>query len=160
MRQELRTIYKFDELPSDAAKEKAREWWRNLSGCLAWGDEWRESAETFCAEFGVTLRDWSVGPFSPVDVSHNAENHHFRGRKLREFDPGHMPTGYCGDCDFWEKFHQEFKRTGDAKGAFDSAIWAGFYAWRADMEWHLSDEAVDETLSANEYEFDEDGERV
>lgn len=31
MRTETRTIYNFDELPSESAKEKAREWWRNAS---------------------------------------------------------------------------------------------------------------------------------
>lgn len=161
MRTETRTIFKFDELPSEEAKENAREWWRAASGGdMPWADEWRASAEAFCDAFGVRLLDWSVGPFSPVDVSHNAENAHFRGRKLREFDPEYMPTGFCGDCDFWGEFHKEFKRTGDAKGAFDSAIWAGFYAWRADMEWQFSDEAVEETLIANEYEFDADGEII
>ncbi|MDP2262667.1 MAG: hypothetical protein Q8K24_05860 [Hydrogenophaga sp.] len=157
MRTETIEVFKFDEL-SESAKDNARQWWRQASaGDMPWADESRQSIEAFCDHFGVTLKSWNVNPYESPDYSHNADNSHFRGRKLKEFNPDYMPTGYCLDCGLWSKFHSEFKRTGDAKHAFDAALWAGFIEWRDDMEHQLSNEYVDETIEANEYEFTEDG---
>ena len=158
MRQETITLYKFDELPTESAKEVAREKGRQWIGIdFAWRDESRESIERFCSEFGAMLKDWSVGAYSPIDYSHNADNENFRGRKLREFKRDAMPTGYCLDCALWQTFYDEFKRTGSAKKAFDAALWAGFKEWRDDLENQLSDEYIDDFLTANEYEFTEAG---
>lgn len=152
-------IYTIDELPTEAAKDRARDWWRS-AGDLAWGEESRASIEAFCDHFGVKLRDWSVGPHAPLDYSTDVEARHFRGVKLRDFDRDHMPTGYCLDCSLWQTFHDEFKRTGDAKAAFDAALWEGFKDWRADMEAQLEDDYIDEFLTINGFEFTEEGERV
>ena len=157
MRQEtiIRTLYRFEELNEDA-KEKAREWFRTDFD-FSWSDESLESIKTFCAAFDVTLRDWSVGPYQHNFYKTNATPENFRGRKLRDFNRDHMPTGYCLDCDLWQTFYDEFKKTGDAKHAFEKALNAGFKAWRDDMEYQLSDEAIDETIIMNEYEFTENG---
>ena len=72
-----------------------------------------------------------------------------------------MPTGYCGDCDLWQTFYDEFKRTGDAKYAFEQAVDAGFTGWQKDWEAAYGDEALDDFILAlaNVYEFTEDGDR-
>lgn len=158
MRTETITIYKFQELPTESAKERARERGRQwMSEDSAWCDESRQSIQAFCEHFGVTLRDWSVGAYSPIDYSTNAGNHHFRGVKLRDIDRDAMPTGYCLDCTLWQTMYDEFKRTGDAKAAFEAALDAAFKDWRADLEGQLEDEYIDDFLTANEYEFDADG---
>jgi hypothetical protein len=157
MRTETITIYTFDEL-SDAAKETAREFGRQIIGSdFAWSEESLDSIRQFCDEFGVSLKSWSIGPYEPVEFATDADNGHFRGRKLSEFSRDAMPNGYCLDCALWETFFDEFKRTGSAKSAFESAIYAGFTEWRDDMESQLEDEYIDDFLTANEYEFDEDG---
>lgn len=148
-------LYAIDEL-DDKAKERARDWWRS-TGELFWCDEARDSIQTFCEHFGVTLKDWSVGPFAPLDYSTNAEQRHFRGVKLRTFNRDHMPTGYCLDCSLWQTFYDHFKKTGDAKAAFEAALWEGFKDWRADMESQLEDEYIDEHMQANQYQFTADG---
>lgn len=158
MRLETRTLYQFDELNEDAqqkALEDARRWYE-----FGWCAEYRQSLLAFCDEFGVTMKDWRTGPWENPDYSHNAENSHFRGRKLREFNPERMPTGFCADCELWGTFYREFKRTGDPKGAFDSALWEFFKAWAADWEDSLSDEQLGEYLQANGHEYTEDGEGV
>jgi hypothetical protein len=158
MRQETINIYKFDELPTDAAKERARERGRQWVGDdPSWNTESRQSIEAFCDHFGVKLTDWSIGAHCSIDYSTNAENSHFRGVKLSQFDRQCMPTGFYLDCELWMTFYDEFKRTGDAKGAFDAALYAGFKAWRADLESQLEDEYIDDFLSINQYEFDECG---
>jgi hypothetical protein len=157
MRTETITIYKFDELPTERAKERARDWWREGMD-FSWGDESRDSIQVFCKHFGVTLKSWSVGPYAPFDFSTNAEQSHFRGVRLRDFNRDHMPTGYCLDCTLWMTFYDVFKRTGDAKQAFNDALWEGFKDWRDDMESQMEDEHIDELLTINDhYEFTEEG---
>ncbi len=100
MRTETTTIYTFDELPDDDAKERARERGRQwVSDDPAWNDESYESIEAFRKHFGVKLKEWSIGAYESLDYSTNAENSHFRGLKLSQFDRDYMPTGYCLDCD-------------------------------------------------------------
>lgn len=51
------TVYQFDELPTDAAKEKARDWWRAL--LFSDSNEWDyvyEDAETIATLMGITIR--------------------------------------------------------------------------------------------------------
>jgi hypothetical protein len=152
------TVYQFHELSEDA-KEKAREWYKQ-GDVYGWSDEYRHSIETFCAHFGVELKDWNIGPGSPIDYRTDAENAHFRGLKLRDLPHDQAPTGFCGDYALWVTFEKEFKRTGDALAAFNSALDAGFKEWRDDWESAYSDEAVDEAITANGYEFTEEGERA
>lgn len=156
MRTETINVYKFQELPTEAARERARDWYRTDMD-FAWSDEALDSIKTFCDHFEVTLRTWSVGAYAPIDYSTNAENCHFRGMRLSDFIRDHMPTGYYIDSDLWVTFYDVFKRTGCAPKAFEAALDAGFRAWRADMESQLEDEYIDDHLTINEYEFTEDG---
>lgn len=150
-----RDIYSFEEL-SDDAKEKARDWYREGID-LAWSDESRESIQAFCAAFNVRLTDWEIGPHCAYHYRTDATNANFRGLKLRDVNRDNMPTGYCLDCDLWMTFYDSFKKTGDALEAFRDALDAGFAAWQRDMEYQLSDEAVDESIQINGYEFTESG---
>ena len=153
-------VFTFDELPTEKAKEKARDWWRNLYLPFAWSGESLKSITVFCDEFGVKLTDYYVCPFERPTFSTSVENAHFRGRQLKEFKRDNMPTGYVLDCTLWETFYDAFKASGNAKGAFDSAICAGFAEWREDMESQTTDSYIDDCLTANEYEFTEAGKRV
>ena len=150
-------IYKFDEL-SDDAKDVAREWWRNgLGNDSFWWNDSEASIMAFCHHFGVSIKDYSIGAFQPSYWDTDAENAHFRGVKLKSIDRDAMPTGYCLDCALWQTFYDEFKRTGDALSAFNDAIDTAVLEIVADIEYQYSDEAVDEMLTINEYEFTEDG---
>jgi hypothetical protein len=157
MRIKQTEVFQFDEL-SDRAKERARDWWRKVSDYD--GADEIDSINKFCDEFGVKLTDYSVNLYSCPYYETNADNSHFRGRKLREFKRDAMPTGYYIDCDLYQTFFDEFKRTGDAKWAFDKALYAGFIAWRDDMESQTEDEYIDDCLIGNEYEFDCEGYRA
>jgi hypothetical protein len=158
MRKIEKIVFQFDEL-SDGAKEKARDWYREGAE-FPWCGEYRASINAFIDRFGAALKDWSIGPWCPLDYRVDFDNSNFRGVKLSQFTGEEMPTGSCADCDLWGTFHREFKRTGNARYAFDEAVQAGFKAWRDDWEYSLSDEAVDESIRANEYEFYENGERA
>ena len=148
-------VFKFDEL-NNRAKERARDWWRSL-GETAWGEEAYASISAFCTHFGVNLKEYDV---DNVWFKHDATNATFRGCKLKDFKRDHMPTGYYLDCDLWETFYDEFKRTTSAAIAFDNALRAGLRGWREDRDYQNTDEYIDELLTANEYEFTEEGKRV
>lgn len=157
MRTETVTIYKFNELP-EAAQQRAISDWRNVGEPYVLWSEARASLEAFAEHFGVRIKDYSVGVWGNSYVETDAENRHFRGLKLRDFDPDHMPTGYCADCSLWGTFYKHWKQTGDAMAAFNEAVDAWIRDVVADMKYQDSDEAISETLEANEYDFTEDGE--
>jgi hypothetical protein len=146
-------VYQFDELNEDA-QEKAIEWVKNnIHDLYAWHDEAQQSLEAFCDKFGVTLQNYRLGPWERIDYKTNANNSHFRGIRLSHIDREEMLTGYCLDNDLMYTFCDTFKATGDALGAFNAAIDAGFKAWRSDWEYVCSKEGIADFLRANEYEF-------
>lgn len=159
MRTITKQVFFLSEL-SDRARERALETMRGWPDVYGWSDESLQSISAFCDHFGVTLKNYCIGPWSPVEYETDATNANFRGVKLRDIDPENMPTGYCLDCTLWETMHREFKRTGDALCAFDHALNTGFCEWRTDWEYAYSDEQLLEFAAINGYEFNEDGTRV
>jgi hypothetical protein len=147
-------IYSFEELDDDA-KERAREWWRNGLD-YPWFSESIDSIRVFAKHFGVSLMDWEIGGGRNY-IKTDATNDNFRGVRLADINPDFMPTGYCLDADLWETFYDEFKKTGDAKYAFEQALEAALCAIQRDIEYQYSNEAVDESLRFNEYQFTDDG---
>lgn len=150
-------VYKFEEL-SDSAKDNARSWFREGND-YPWWDDSLKSIKAFCNKFGVNIKDCQVGMWGHSFIDTDVENHHFRGRKLKDFDRHQTPTGYCLDCTLWETFHDTWKETGDPLRAFNEAVNVAVQDIVKDMEYQDSDEAVDEMLIVNEYEFDVDGKR-
>ena len=149
------TIYTFDEL-SDKAKERAIEKQRYYME-YPWTKDCIDSLETFCYEFGVKVIGYTLSDCYRASIDTDSMPSHFRGIKLKDFDREAMPTGFCFDCDLRHIFHDEFKRTGDAYHAFETAIEAFLSAVKRDIAWHYSDEAIIEHFEMNEYEFTEDG---
>ena len=148
-------LYKFSEL-SDDAKEIARSDYRQHVD-YPWFDDALKSIKAFCDEFGVIIKDYEIGAFSPSCLTTDATNENFRRVKLKSIDRDNMPTGYCLDCILWQTFHDQFKRTGDALYAFNDAIDDAVRDIVNDAEWHYSDESIDEILEINEYDFTENG---
>lgn len=150
-------VYTFDEL-SDEAKEVARSWWREDLE-YHWWDESLASIKAFAAEFGVTVTDWSVSPWGYSYVKTDAEPSNFRGRNLKNIpDRETFLTGYCLDSTLLYTFHDEIKHhKGDLYAAFNEAIDEAVKDIIRDIEYQHSDEAVDENISINGYEFYADG---
>lgn len=147
-------IFNFHEL-DDQAKNKAREWHR-CSIEYPWYDEAKDSLKAFCDHFNVTVKDWALGDMRGY-VKTNAEQRHFRGIKLSEQDRDAMPTGLWLDCELFQHFYDEFKRTGDAKAAFDDALHNFVKAVANDVEYFYSNESVDEHIETNMWTFTEEG---
>ena len=150
-------VYKFEEL-SDSAKDNARSWFREGND-YPWWDDSLKSIKAFCNKFGVKIKDCQVGMWGHSFIDTDAENYHFRGRKLSEFKRDRIDTGYCLDCTLWETFLDTWKETGDPLNAFTEAIHVAVRDIVKDMEYQNSDEVVDEMLEVNGYEFYIDGKR-
>lgn len=149
------TVYPFNEL-DEAAKERARDWWR--AGLdYPWFDDAMASVRAFVEHFGARVNDWSIGERGRDYIKTDISKDHFRGRRLKDFSPDHMPTGYCLDCDLWGTFYKEWKRTTDPLYAFEQALEAALCAIASDVEYQYTDECVDENLTINDYQFTKDG---
>lgn len=147
-------IFEFKEL-DEQAKNKAREWYRSTS-YYPWYDEAKDCLKAFCEHFNVRLLYWELGDMRGY-VKTDAEQRHFRGVKLSEQDREAMPTGLWLDCELFMHFYDEFKRTGDAKCAFDDALHNFVKAVANDVESYYSDESIDENMECNEWTFTKEG---
>lgn len=153
-------VYQFSEL-SDQAKETAISNYRSKGFEYHWQDESHDSLNAFCALFGVSVKDYSIGTYGHSYIKTDADNSHFRGwDKAKVATIPEFLTGYCLDCDFIEAFKKEFDRTGNVLGAFNDAIDAGLSAWIKDLEWQESDECIIDCIEANEYQFLENGRMI
>lgn len=155
MREITITLYTFHEL-DETAKARARDWLRNGME-YPWFSESIDSIRAFVTRFGANLGDWSLGERGRDYIKTDITAAHFRGLKLRDFSPDEMPTGYCLDTSLWGTFHQEWKRTGDPMYAFEQALEAALSDIAADVEWHYGDEAIDECMDCNNYQFTQEG---
>lgn len=150
-------IYTFEEL-DDRAKEKARDWWRSV-GEFPWFDDYQASLIAFCDKFNIRITECYLSADYRASVSTDAMQSHFRGLKLKDVKRDEMPTGFTADCSLMFEFYDVFKKTGDAKYAFEQAIEQFLIDLRNDIESTYEDEYIDEMLIANLYEFTEDGKR-
>lgn len=159
MRTIEQVIYKYSEL-DDSAKQSAKEWFSQ--GGYTWIDDGMDSIRAFCNHFDVTIKDYSICPYSPSWIDTDASNNHFRGLTLKQVEKNKTLelTGYCLDCDLVETMYKVMKETGDALLAFNEAIEAGLKGIISEMEYQDSDEYIEEMMDINDYEFDEQGRRV
>ena len=63
MRTEQISIYKFNELSEDQ-KQSVFENWRNTRCEYDWQSEWMDSINGFAESTGITIKDYSLGPYS------------------------------------------------------------------------------------------------
>ena len=151
-------VYKFNEL-TERVKDRIRDSFRSSGDLFGWDAEWQASLRAFCDKFGVRIRDYNVG-YRGNSITTDAENGHFRGLKLHDMDKDESLTGYCGDSSFLYPFVEEWKRSGSALSAFKYALYEGLADWERDCDFAYSDEAIDEMIACNEYEFTEEGDHV
>ena len=148
-------VYSFEEL-SEKAKQKAMDHWRQGEQ-YPFFDDALLCLKTFVGHFGGSVLNYSIGDGRDTFVKTDLKPANFRGRKLKDFDPNHMPTGIWLDGGLWNEFFHEFRKTGDSFYAYQMAIEQFLIDVRNDVEHYFSDEQVIETFEINEYEFNPDG---
>ena len=183
-----KTIYQFDEL-SDAAKEKAREWFR---GGIADDNWWSESVIDHAKHVGALIGFevdevywrgfWSQGDGAcwagsvtystgcaaavarecPQDSEIQRIARAWASLQRRNF---YQIRGRVSENDQYMRTSVDAYRTDDREviGEDDAnRIVSEFADWiyralESEYDYQMSDGSVDETIRANEYEFDEDG---
>jgi hypothetical protein len=150
-------IYLFHEL-DEGAKETARNWFKDGME-YPWFEDGIKSIRGFCDHFNIGIKDYEVGAFCHSWMTTSAEGQHFRGLKLKNFDPDKMQQGYYLDFDLWREFYEVWKDSSDPLKAFNSAIDGAIRSIQQDWEYQYTDESVDENITINDYEFTEDGKR-
>jgi len=174
MREETIQIFTFEEL-SDEAKEKARDDYRRDGMVWVWEAEWWNSAQAFSkiAPISIESADYDHGQVSirwteSEDIADLQglrawrwlqNNGWFDWAKKNKAGDCTM-TGDCADCSFADDLdkYRIFPQTvPDLKQVFYECAQSWVYAARSDMEYANSDEAIDEMLIANGYEFLSDG---
>lgn len=192
-----KTVYKFDEL-SDSAKERAREWYRELIfsdscdlECIC------EDAKTIAKLFGLEIENIyfsgfgsqgdgacfegtyaykkgaakAVREYAPQDAELHAIVGRLQDVQRRNFyrltasctHRGHYYHSGCMSVDIEERANR-WRDIGDDGGELRDLL-REFADWvysrlKDEYYYQTSDEAVDESITINEYEFDEEGRRV
>ena len=169
MRVEIIKLYQFDEL-NDAAKEKAREWYRT-DHVWDWHDEWWDSAVAFsaiapvnvdgmewynvCSEMSWTGDD-ALRKISGVRAWKWLQNNGWFDLAAKNVVNGFTLTGYGSDNGFFdpiEKYQRDPAGVPDLETLFRACVYSWASAARRDMEWFYSDDCVDDMLVNGEYEF-------
>ena len=127
-------VYRYDELPTEKAKERAREWWIDLEiQDPAWQEDHFKSMRAAISAASET----------------NDKRRLIRASEKAEF------TGYCADCLLGDMI-KEMGRIPSESEIVD------YYnrQWDSEINDRLSDvEYIEEVMHMNEYEFLEDGTR-
>jgi hypothetical protein len=198
------TVYKASELPTEKARERARDWYRNLisaedfectvdglrefAGLLGFGDSnhprqrgkgpslwW---AVGYCQSDRATFEGtWYASDFQPkVILDFGDEDHAALAARFAEF-AARFPSSHASKterytidhCDIfgnddeelpdgWEAIASE--ATDELRAMFRDLDQFAYRSLRDESDYLLSDESIDETLEVNEYEFNEDGDRI
>jgi hypothetical protein len=178
-------IFTFEEL-SDKAKEKAREWWRQCDD-YDFGEA-IDSLKKFADYFGITISDYRLDAyahqsyvrFSKQDLADNvnidADGHEIDEiLSVNETLKGLISDDkfLSGNCPFTGMFWDEELLYGirsqlsspdshnkeDLNDCYRQCFENLFSAIQKDYEYQMSDEAVDGNITANDYEFTEEGKR-
>lgn len=167
------TVYTFDEL-SDDAKARAREWY--LSDGDYWdSSDWWNSAQAFCriAPIDITSAtydnaqvdyrwtgDESVRELSGLRAWKWLQNNGWFEWATRENPGACTLTGFCGDASFSDPLYGYATHPAQVP-TVEQVFYECAQAWvreaRGDLEGASEDDYVDETILANEYEFDVNG---
>lgn len=163
-------IYQFSEL-SARAKERARDWYRQDALDYEWWESTYEDAERIGLKitgFDVSRGPDAEGKFtdSAIDVAqailkdHGHETETYKDARdfLKEWEAAEKKylaadedNDDFSDTEEAEELEQEFLKT---------ILHDYAQILQAEAEYITSDEQVDESIEANEYEFHEDGSRA
>lgn len=166
------TVYTFGEL-TDKAKERAIDSARSRGwgDGDAWDSEWRGALSGAADALGFTVKDWSVGTCSHsyCTIDFDTEAADLSGVRAWKYlqnngvgiaimDPCPF-TGFCGDEALLDPLRAFLLKPDDTNllGLFQKCVDSWVSAWVSDMEYESSDEAITESIEANEVEFHENG---
>lgn len=175
MRTKTIEIYTFEELSEDT-RDIVRNNFRQMPDLWSWQDDWGQSAQAFSRIAPIDIRDADYDRAQVsirwTDSDEIAELSGLRGWKwllnnewfqwaLDNKKGACTMTGFCADCLFADAIAQYESNplaTPELKQVFYEAAQSWVYGARSDMEYAYSNQAIDDMIECNEYEFYANGE--
>lgn len=170
-------VYQYGEL-SEKAREKARQWYRDATAAepFPWADDCMESLEKLAEHFGGKLADYSIDWYGAsyssarFEMPEDLEDADIEARLagLGDYDnetlKGHgdcVLTGYCADESAIDGFRKAYS---EGERDLEDLMQAAFREWlqdaQSDAQAGQEDEAIQDAIEANGYEFYADGRRA
>lgn len=158
MRTETIELYQFNELNS-AAKENARDWYRQGGFDYDWYDSVYEDAKNV----GLKITGFDCGRGSSIDIEYISG--WSIGDVCRQIikDHGEHCDTYKFAMEFYRLRHTGYtrKQGEDYREEFLQGIGEEYLSMlRKELEYLESNESIDENIIANEYEFTSTGKRA
>jgi len=146
-------IFNFDEL-SKQAKEKARDWYREGALDYEWWDIVYEDAQNI----GLKITGFDLGRSSEVDGKFTKSCKTVAKLIVENHGPD---TETYKDAKAFLKDNKKTEEVSEeTENEFLKTLLEDYrLILEKEMEYLTSDEAIDESIQANEYEFNEDGSR-
>lgn len=170
MRMQTVTIYLYDEL-SEQTKDKVRDNFRQMSDLWVWGEDYWQSAREFSRISPIDIREadycnariearWTsddaIAKLSGIRAWKWLANNGWFTWAEKNANGDCTMTGFGGDCPFGDAFI-EYKdnplKVPSLSQVFNEAAQSWVYEAQRDMEHAYTDEAIDDMICANEYEF-------
>lgn len=170
MREIKTTVYTFDEL-NDRAKETAREWYRQYGIDDDWYTSVYEDAERVGLKIiAFDLRGIVEAEFlaSAEETAHKIEKEHGEACETYKTAKGYLKERDRVVDQWGRDENGDFINEGGLDESLD-ALDSNFLhdlqedyriTLEKEMEWLMSDECVDDNMTANGYEFTADGKRA
>lgn len=166
-----RTLYQFEEL-SDRAKENARDWYRGLIDYDEWWEPVYSDAEMIHLE--ITSFDLDRAEISgrftidPELVADEIQNNHGdscgtykTAAQYLERRDNLIDTALRDEDGEFDDERQLDRDLDELDTEFLHDLLEDYrITLRKELEYQMSDECIDENITANEYEFTEDGRRA
>jgi hypothetical protein len=159
MRQKTITLYQYDELPTEEAKQKAREWYRGDDNGLDY--EWWDFQYEDARRAGLEITEFDLGGRKHIkghlivsmkeSINAILKDH---GKACKTYTLAKRFQGAMRgvkDEDTLEELQEEYT---------EALCEEYFSLLDQEYEYLTSDENIIETIRSNEYEFTEDGERA
>lgn len=165
------TAYKFDEL-SDSAKEKAREWYRDGGIYPKWWEYTYEDAENIGLKitgFDLDRNRHATGEFtlSAAEVAQNISTNHGETcgtyKTAEAFIEDWQPifSEYMDESSEHYESYEHEERMQDLEDDFLKSLLEDYSIMlQNEYEYLMGDECVDESIIANDYEFNKNGEMI
>lgn len=145
-------VYQFEEL-SPKSKEKARDWYRNEGF-----DEWWLTTYEDAAAIGLAIESFDV---ERGTIEGKLTRHPGNVADAILKDHGHETSTYKLAYSYRTAKPRYSGRSDDPDEIFESDLKRAYLQILKDeLEYLMSDEQVDESIVANEYEFFKDGRRA
>ena len=153
-----KTVYTFAEL-SDKAKQKAEHWYcENVH--YFWGEEHIAEVEAFLSVFNVELTRYEYDIYT-FSYRTNLESCKWQGNNKKDVLArlARYQISYCAGEGLKQAFLAEYAKHGSIKLAIIKSLGESFKDLVKDLEYHFSDEAIEDFFGSDEdyFYFYEDG---